>query len=105
MVLGSPVKRRPVKGPLEKAGLAVAAALLLLVCAASLRCSAAFGSALAAPPRKLWGGGVSIAAEASGAAAEECDLFDGKWARRRSTASSLGASRTQRPCFKLWSCN
>jgi hypothetical protein len=79
MVLGSPVKRRPVKGPLEKAGLAVAAALLLLVCAASLRCSAAFGSALAAPPRKLWGGGVSIAAEASGAAAEECDLFDGKW--------------------------
>jgi hypothetical protein len=79
MVLGSPVKRRAVKGPLEKAGLAVAAALLLLVCAASLRCSAAFGSALAAPPRKLWGGGVSIAAEASGAAAEECDLFDGKW--------------------------
>ncbi|GJN07009.1 hypothetical protein PR202_ga24795 [Eleusine coracana subsp. coracana] len=101
MALGSPVKRlarRAVKGPLEKAGLAglvavgvAAAALLLLVCAASLRCSAAFGSALAAAPRKLWAGGVSIAAKASEAAAaqaragggvvagEECDLFDGKW--------------------------
>ncbi|TVU26977.1 hypothetical protein EJB05_29555 [Eragrostis curvula] len=106
MVLGSPVKRlarRAVKGPLEKAGLAglaavavAAAALLLLVCAASLRCSAAFGSALAAAPRKLWTGGVSIAAEASSSssaaaaaaagegarrnvAEEECDLFDGKW--------------------------
>jgi hypothetical protein len=98
MVLSSPVKRlarRAVKGALEKAGLAgltavavAAAALLLLVCAASLRCSAVFGSALAAAPRKLWAGGVSIAAEASAAAAEEarrkvareeCDLFDGKW--------------------------
>ncbi|TVU50845.1 hypothetical protein EJB05_02236 [Eragrostis curvula] len=97
MALGSPVNRlarRAVKGPLEKAGLAglaavavAAAALLLLVCAASLRCSAAFGSALAAAPRKLWTGGVSIAAEAAAAAAEtrrkvageECDLFDGKW--------------------------
>ncbi|GJN28323.1 hypothetical protein PR202_gb16433 [Eleusine coracana subsp. coracana] len=103
MSLGSPVKRvarRAVKGPLEKAGLAglvavgvaAAAALLLLVCAASLRCSAAFGSALAAAPRKLWAGGVSIAAKAASEAAvaqaragggvvagEECDLFDGKW--------------------------
>ncbi|GJN13802.1 hypothetical protein PR202_gb00548 [Eleusine coracana subsp. coracana] len=74
MVLGSPVKRRAVKGPLEKAGLAgvaavavAAAALLLLLCAASLRCSAAFGSALAAAPRKLWAGGVSVAAEAAAA--------------------------------------
>jgi hypothetical protein len=42
----------------------------------------------AAEPRKLWASGVSIAAEASAAAAEEarrkvvqeeCDLFDGKW--------------------------
>jgi hypothetical protein len=42
----------------------------------------------AAEPRKLWAGGVSIAVEASAAAAEEarrkvvqeeCDLFDGKW--------------------------
>ncbi|KAL6642243.1 hypothetical protein ACP70R_020424 [Stipagrostis hirtigluma subsp. patula] len=101
MALGSPVRRlarRAVKGPLEKAGLAglaaaavAAAALLMLVCAASLRCSAAFGSALAAAPRKLWSGGVSIAADASAAAAaaekrrkaaaagEECDLFDGEW--------------------------
>ncbi|KAL6906075.1 hypothetical protein ACP4OV_003676 [Aristida adscensionis] len=104
MALGSPVKRlarRVAKGPLEKAGMAglaaaavAAAALLMLVCAASLRCSAAFGSALAAAPRKLWAGGVSIASEASTAAAaaaveaprkvaaaagEECDLFDGEW--------------------------
>jgi hypothetical protein len=89
MVLGSPVKRRAAKAPLEKPGLAglaavaVAALLLLLVCAASLRRSAA--------PRKLWTGGVSIAAEAKKAntvvaaekagagAAEECDLFDGEW--------------------------
>ncbi|GJM88023.1 hypothetical protein PR202_ga04039 [Eleusine coracana subsp. coracana] len=91
MVLGSPVKRRAVKGPLEKAGLAgvarravAAAALLLLLCAASLRCSAAFGSALAAAPRKLWAGGVSVAAEAvetrgKVAQEEECDMFDGEW--------------------------
>jgi hypothetical protein len=79
MVLGSPVKRRAVKGPLGKAGPAAAAALaalLLLVCAASLRRSPAFGSALAAAPRKLWAGGVSIASAREG---EECDLFDGKW--------------------------
>jgi hypothetical protein len=91
MALSSPVKRRAVKGPLGLAGLVVvaaaAAALLLVVCAASLRCSAAFGSALAAAPRKLWAGGVSIAAsaarprasEAVVAGKEECDLFDGKW--------------------------
>nr|CAB3459348.1 unnamed protein product [Digitaria exilis] len=98
MVLGSPVKRlvrRAAKGPLERAGLAglaaaavAAAALLVLLCAASLRCSAA-------APRMLWAGGVSIAAEASAAAAEvqarreaaargseeDCDLFDGEWVR------------------------
>ncbi|KAK3139314.1 hypothetical protein QOZ80_5AG0381240 [Eleusine coracana subsp. coracana] len=91
MVLGSPVKRRAVQGPLEKAGLAgvaaaavAAAALLLLLCAASLRCSAAFGYALAAAPRKLWAGGVSVAAEAvetrgKVAREEECDMFDGEW--------------------------
>ncbi|CAO2147626.1 unnamed protein product [Urochloa humidicola] len=105
MSLGSPVKRlarRAAKGPVERAGLAglaaaaVAAAallLLLLLCAASLRCSA---SAAAAAPRRLWTGGVSIAAEAEAAAAaeaqarrkvaaagngEECDLFDGEWVR------------------------
>uniref|UniRef100_M8B3J2 Trichome birefringence-like N-terminal domain-containing protein n=1 Tax=Aegilops tauschii TaxID=37682 RepID=M8B3J2_AEGTA len=69
---------------------ATAALLLLLVCSASLRYSAAVDHALAAP-RKLWSGGVSIAAQVSpspsperGAAAmaageEECDLFDGSW--------------------------
>jgi hypothetical protein len=84
MALSSPVKRRTVKGPLGLAGLVAvaAAALLLLVCAASLRCSAAFGSALAAAPRKLWAGGVSIrprAGEAVVTGEEECDLFDGRW--------------------------
>uniref|UniRef100_A0A0A9CMY8 Uncharacterized protein n=1 Tax=Arundo donax TaxID=35708 RepID=A0A0A9CMY8_ARUDO len=103
-MVGSPVKRlarRVVKGRLEKAGLAglasvavAAAALLLLICAASLNCSAYLGSALSASPKKLWTGGVSIADEASAAAAEtrgkaragavvagkeECDLFDGEW--------------------------
>ncbi|RCV36484.1 hypothetical protein SETIT_7G322900v2 [Setaria italica] len=102
MVLGSPVKRlarRAAKGPLERAGLAglaaaavAAAALLVLLCAASLRCSS---GALAAAPRRLWAGGVSIAAEAEAAEAqtrrkvaaaaagneEECDLFDGEWVR------------------------
>ncbi|KAM0841488.1 hypothetical protein ACQ4PT_058985 [Festuca glaucescens] len=104
-MVGEPAKRlarRVMRRPLEKggvAGLAAAAAvaLVLLVCAASLRCSVAVDYALAAP-RKLWSGGVSIAAEASpseraargggvpaaaAAAApvvgEECDLFDGKW--------------------------
>uniref|UniRef100_A0ACD5XYV1 Uncharacterized protein n=1 Tax=Avena sativa TaxID=4498 RepID=A0ACD5XYV1_AVESA len=102
-MVGEPAKRlarRMMRRPLEKAGMVglvavatAAVALVLLVCAASLRCSTAFDYALAAP-RKLWSGGVSIAAEASpserarvnGAAApappvagEECDLFDGKW--------------------------
>ncbi|KAK1628827.1 hypothetical protein QYE76_003142 [Lolium multiflorum] len=103
-MVGEPAKRlarRVMRRPLEKggaAGLAAAAvALVLLVCAASLRCSVAVDYALAAP-RKLWSGGVSIAAEASpsdkpargggvpAAAAvpvvreeKECDLFDGKW--------------------------
>ncbi|KAM3273750.1 hypothetical protein ACQJBY_043134 [Aegilops geniculata] len=105
-MVGSPTKRlarRVMRRPLEKAGLVglavvatATAALLLLVCAASLRCSAAVDYALAAP-RRLWSGGVSIAAEASpspsaergsgavkkAAAAmvvgEECDLFDGSW--------------------------
>jgi hypothetical protein len=86
MAPGSAVKRLPRRafvkqGPLQKAGLAspaavTAAALLLLVCAASLRRSAAFGPALAAAPRKLWAGSVSIA---SAREEEECDLFDGKW--------------------------
>jgi hypothetical protein len=85
MAPGSAVKRLPRRafvkqGPLQKTGLAspaavTAAALLLLVCAASLRRSAAFGPALAAAPRKLWAGSVSIAS----AREEECDLFDGKW--------------------------
>nr|CBX25309.1 hypothetical_protein [Oryza brachyantha] len=84
------------KRPLEKARMvglaavvAAAAALALLLCAASLRCSAAVGLALSAP-NKLWSGGVSIAAEAAAAAEarrktraeeveEECDLFDGEW--------------------------
>ncbi|KAF7057969.1 hypothetical protein CFC21_065118 [Triticum aestivum] len=108
-MVGSPTKRlarRVMRRPLEKAGMVglavvatATAALLLLVCAASLRCSAAVDYALAAP-RRLWSGGVSIAAEASpspsaergsgavkkaaaAAAAmvvgEECDLFDGSW--------------------------
>ena len=98
-MVGSPTKRRAMRRPLEKAGMvglavvatATAALLLLLVCTASLRYSAAVDYALAAP-RKLWSGGVSIAAEESpsaetpkrGAAplaaeAEECDLFDGSW--------------------------
>ena len=102
-MVGEPAKRlarRVMRRPLEKAGMvglaAVAAgatALVLLLCAsaASLRCSAAVDYALAAP-RKLWSGGVSVAAEASpteraarvvggaaAAAGEECDLFDGKW--------------------------
>uniref|UniRef100_A0ACD5YC53 Uncharacterized protein n=1 Tax=Avena sativa TaxID=4498 RepID=A0ACD5YC53_AVESA len=105
-MVGEPAKRlarRVMRRPLEKAGMvglvavaAAAVALVLLVCAASLRCSTAFDYALAAP-RKLWSGGVSIAAEASpserarvnGTAAaapppppavgEECDLFDGTW--------------------------
>ena len=99
MLLGSPVKRllrRAAKGRLEKAELAglatatAAALLLLLLCAASLRCSS---GALAAAPRRLWAGRVSIAAEAEAAEAqtrrkvaaaaagneEECDLFDGEW--------------------------
>ncbi|VAH01077.1 unnamed protein product [Triticum turgidum subsp. durum] len=103
-MVGSPTKRRAMRRPLEKAGvvgLAVlvtataALLLLLLVRTASLRYTAAVDYALASP-RKLWSGGVSIAAEASpspspekghgaGAAAmaaveeEECDLFDGSW--------------------------
>ncbi|XBJ07200.1 hypothetical protein VPH35_012761 [Triticum aestivum] len=97
-MVGSPTKRRAIRRPLEKAGMvglavlatATAALLLLLVCSASLRYSAAVDHALAAP-RKLWSGGVSIAAQVSpspsperGAAAmaageEECDLFDGSW--------------------------
>ncbi|VAI29796.1 unnamed protein product [Triticum turgidum subsp. durum] len=107
-MVGSPTKRLArgvMRRPLEKAGMVglavvatATAALLLLVCAASLRCSAAVDYALAAP-RRLWSGGVSIAAEASpspsaergrgavkktaAAAAmvvgEECDLFNGSW--------------------------
>jgi len=89
MAPGLPLKRlarRAAKGPLERAGLAVLTAaavsaaalllLLLLLCSASLRCSAA---ALAAAPRRLWAGGVSVAAAGSGE--EDCDLFDGDWVR------------------------
>jgi hypothetical protein len=108
-MVGEPAKRlarRVMRRPLEKAGkvglaaaAASAAALALLLCAASLRVPAAVDFALAAP-RKLWSGGVSIAAEAPpserarvlpggrapaaappvvAAGEEECDLFDGKW--------------------------
>lgn len=96
-MVGSSAKRlarRVIKRPLEKAGMAglaavvaAAAALVLLFCAALLRCSAAVGSALPAP-KKLWSGGVSIAAAAgvetrgkarADAAVGECDLFDGEW--------------------------
>jgi hypothetical protein len=82
--------RGVMRRPLEKAGaaglaamLAAAAALLLLVCAASLRCSAAVGSALAAP-KKLLNGRVSIEEPRAGdvgggGGGEECDLFDGEW--------------------------
>ena len=66
--------QRAAKGPLERAGLAglTAAAvlaavllLLLLLCSASLR--------------RLWAGGVSVAA--AGSEEEDCDLFDGDWVR------------------------
>lgn len=97
-MVGSSAKRlvrRVTKRPLDRAGMVglaavvtVAAALVLFFCAASLRCSAAVGSALSAPT-KLWSGGVSIAAAAAGmetrgspradVAVGECDLFDGEW--------------------------
>ena len=68
--------QRAAKGPLERAGLAGLAAaavlaaallllLLLLLCSASLR--------------RLWAGGVSVAA--AGSEEEDCDLFDGDWVR------------------------
>ena len=56
--------------------------LLLLLCAASLRCSPAFGCALSA--RTLCVGRVSVAAEAyvvasAGKNNNNDDLFDGEW--------------------------
>ena len=87
--------RRAAKGPLERAGLAglaaaaaVSAAALLLLCSASLRCSAA---ALAAAPRRLWAGGVSVAAAGSGE--EDCNLFDGDWVRAGGGGYPLYESR------------
>jgi len=55
---------------------------LLLLCAASLRCSPAFGCALSA--RTLWAGGVSVAAEADVVASvgkndNNDDLLNGEW--------------------------
>ncbi|BAB90174.1 hypothetical protein [Oryza sativa Japonica Group] len=54
--------------------LAAGAALLVLVCAASLRCSTA--------PKKLLSGGVSIEEPRAGGGGEECDMFNPLYASR-----------------------
>jgi len=74
---------------------------LLLLCAASLRCSPAFGCALSA--RTLWAGGVSVAAEADVVASagkndNNDDLLNGEW----TWADGVGGGYSLYSSAEIW---